>query len=102
MDCENVMVYSKPYYKLIQEESIEDKDVYYKFVNWLLGEFDLYLQENSTGLKVYYPSGWLSIKKRTDFTMEIIIASKSKIVCEKKYFQLVSIYNQVKRTFRYN
>ncbi|MFI0430566.1 hypothetical protein [Mariniflexile sp. HMF6888] len=102
MDCENEMVYSKPYYKLIQEESIEDKKVYYKFVNWLLGEFDLYLQENSTGLKVYYPGGWLSIKNTTDFTIEITIASKSKIVCEKKYSQLVSIYNQVKRTFRYN
>jgi hypothetical protein len=99
MDCENAMVYSKPYYKLVQEESIEDKDVYYKFVNWLLGEFDLYLQENSTGLKVYYPDGWLSVKNKTGFTMEIIIASKSKIVCEKKQSQLVSIYNQVKRTF---
>lgn len=102
MDCENMMVYSKPYYKLIQEESIEDKDVYYKFVNWVLGEFDLYLQDNSTGLKVYYPNGWLSIKNNTNLTIEITIASKSKIVCEKKYSQLVSIYNQVKRTFRYN
>jgi len=102
MDCENAMVYLKPYYKLIQEESIEDKDVYYKFVNWLLGEFDLYLQENSTGLKIYYPNGWLSVKNKTGLTMEIIIASKSKIVCEKKYTQLVSIYNQVKRTFKHN
>ncbi|UKM64507.1 hypothetical protein GSB9_01056 [Flavobacteriaceae bacterium GSB9] len=95
---EGEIIYSKPYYKL-QIEAVEVFDVYSKFINWVSGEFDLYLQDTSRGIKIYYPNGWFSIKKsdcvHENIDMKITVVSKSKTGCQKKHSQLVSIYNQI-------
>lgn len=38
-------VHSSSSYKWSQREYAETLEVYHKFVNWVSGEFDLYLQE---------------------------------------------------------
>ncbi|WP_308991346.1 hypothetical protein QLS71_001270 [Mariniflexile litorale] len=94
MDCKNEITYAKPYYKLVRIVWIETIDTYFKFINWVAGEFDLFLQDDSDGLKIYYPSGRLNIKS-IDNKLQITIMSKSKLVCEKINIQLHSIYNQI-------
>ncbi|MFI1744253.1 hypothetical protein [Thalassobellus sediminis] len=101
MDFKDDIVYSKPYYKLVKIELIETIDIYFKFINWVSGEFDLFLQDESEGLKVHYPNGWLSIKYinkyKTDNNLQITIMGKSKDICEKINIQLDSIYNQINK-----
>ncbi|WP_034043031.1 hypothetical protein [Wocania ichthyoenteri] len=97
MDFNVNILFTKPDYKWVQNVPIQTIDVYYKFINWVAGEFNLHLQEESSGLKVYYPGEWFCIKNIKQFerndNIEIIIMSKSKKVCVKKGIQLVSIYN---------
>ncbi len=105
MDFTSEIVYSKPYYKLVQTKSIgTTPDLYYKFINWIAGEFDLYLQDDSAGLKVYFPNGWINIETidefKTDINLQITIMNKSKAVCEKMNNQLGSIYNQITQKCR--
>tara|TARA_B110000285_G_C14810751_1_gene461850 strand:- start:360 stop:653 length:294 start_codon:yes stop_codon:yes gene_type:complete len=39
---------------------------YYQFLNWISGEFDLFLQDETNGLKVYFPEGNFLIKVSTE------------------------------------
>ncbi|MFI1772032.1 hypothetical protein [Thalassobellus citreus] len=103
MDFKEGIIYSKPYYKLIKIKYIETIDIYLKFINWVAGEFDLFLQDESEGLKVYYPNGWLSIKSdiklKTEMNLQITIVNKSKVVCEKTNTKLDSIYNHIYKNY---
>ncbi|PKQ44409.1 hypothetical protein [Confluentibacter flavum] len=84
---------------LIQKKSFKTIELYQKFINWVSGEFDLYLQEESMGLKVYYPNGWFAFEKKnkhtSNFSVEILVKGKSRIDCQKILFQLDLIYNHV-------
>ena len=50
-----------PIHTVTRYENIQNIEVYNQFVNWLKGEFDLYLMEELDGLKVYYPNGLFSV-----------------------------------------
>ena len=96
MDYRNNILYSEPYYNLTQEKSIDSVELYHKFINWTAGEFDLYLQDESMGLKVYVPNGWFSIKnsvnKKQQVYIQIEAVNKSKKACERILIQVLSIY----------
>jgi len=88
------MIYS---YKLNKVLTCSNEKVYNKFINWVRGEFDLYLISESTKLDVYFPNGMFSIGKIPDknINIEINIKSSSESTCNNMMNQLQSIYNHV-------
>ncbi|MFD0991183.1 hypothetical protein ACFQ1R_13830 [Mariniflexile jejuense] len=86
-------------YKLDKITEVKSILVCNKFVNWVIGEFDLYLKNESEELKVYFPNGWFCvrsfIKGDQFYFVEIKIEGKSKIACEILMIRLIRILDQV-------
>ena len=80
-------------------EKVTNYSVYKRFVNWVSGEFDLYLQQEEKDLKVYFPNGFFKIgvvkKTEKQVVVEILINGKSEKYCEKIFYKLEKIYNSV-------
>ena len=53
--------FETPIHTFTRYENIQNIEVYNQFLNWLKGEFDLYLMEELDGLKVYYPNGLFTV-----------------------------------------
>jgi hypothetical protein len=75
------ITFEAPFYTIYRHEKIESIEFFDQFVNWLKGEFDLYLMDDSDGLKVYYPSGFFSVKlfskNENKFSVELKVKSKT-------------------------
>lgn len=95
--------YKNSYHHWTQRESIIDKRLYSKFLNWTSGEFDLYLQDELNGLEVFFPKGKFSIKtiseNKKDILIEINIKSKDLNVMNTIGNQIISIYHQVESIY---
>ncbi|MEC3905523.1 hypothetical protein VOI54_00685 [Tamlana sp. 2201CG12-4] len=80
-------------------EHVNNVDVYDKFKNWVIGEFDLYLKnDESKELKVYFPGGRFTILTLDDqgtTKIEINISGKSRKACWQVMNQLEKIYAHV-------
>lgn len=72
------------------EDSFEELDTYEKFLNWISGEFVLYLQDDADDLIIYFPNGWFSVKNLiTNYNaVQFKIEVKSK--CFKKGNQILN------------
>ncbi len=92
------------HYNIIKYENIKTIDTYNTFINWVRGEFDLYLMEELDGLKVHYPNGWFSIKVLSESEKEIniIIQIKSKTLDSglKIEAQIKTIYSHLNQIFK--
>ncbi|MDO6760004.1 hypothetical protein Q4566_07305 [Tamlana sp. 2_MG-2023] len=86
-------------YQLKKVEAIRTKNNYERLVNWLCGEFDLYLKNESEVLTIYFPNGWLNVRSFKDKyeNVEIIVAGKSKISCQKIMEKVEHVFNHVIR-----
>ena len=78
------MVTDNLYYSSNLYETINNIDFYNKFINWIRGEFDLFIIEDFeefNGIKVYYPSGWFCIKvlSSSNRSINIVISIHCKI-----------------------
>lgn len=87
-------------FELVKIEPAKNLGIYNKFKNWVIGEFDLYLMNESEDLKVYFPNGWFSIRNfynndSETLFVEIKIEGKSKIANEIMLNRLLCIYDQV-------
>lgn len=86
-------------YKWRNKEIINNIEVYDKFINWVVGEFDLYCMVESKILEVYFPNGMFSISSNyneyNNYEMEIYIESKSKTACSTIKNKLVKIYSHL-------
>lgn len=73
--------------------------MYKRFLNWMSGEFELYLQDDSNGLKVYFPSGCLTVRliqsMRTEVYFEIHVKSKNKLLGTRIHRQALTVLDQV-------
>jgi len=96
--------FKEPYYNFIKYENIKTIDIYNTFINWLIGEFDLYQTEEFDGLKVYYPNGSFSIKvlNKSEMGINIIIEIKSKTLDSgmKIETQINMIYSSLNQVFK--
>ena len=96
--------FENSYYNFIKYENIKTIDIYNTFINWVRGEFDLYLMEESEGLKVYYPNGWFSITvlSQSEMELNIIIQIKSKTLDSglKIDAQINKIYSHLNQIFK--
>lgn len=88
-------------FEFIKIEPVKSVEVYNRFINWVIGEFDLYLKNKSKELKVYFPNGWFSIgrfkNENQQLNIKIKVKGKSKIACQKIMNQLELIYLHVLR-----
>ena len=100
---ENIKIFNAQVapFSLKKVDIIKTYSIYEKLINWVTGEFDLFLKNESEILKVYFPNGWFSIRNFKDENnqerIEIVIEGKSKIACQKMMNQLERIYNHVIR-----
>ncbi|GAA4892179.1 hypothetical protein GCM10023311_15790 [Flaviramulus aquimarinus] len=73
-------IHINTYYELVSIESFPSKSLYKTFINWVSGEFELFLQEKIQDLKIFFPGGWININEvkthSTNFTFKIIVKSK--------------------------
>ena len=91
--------FKDPYYNIIKSENIKSVEVYYKLLNWIQGEFDLYQIDDLEGLKVYCSNGYFTVRllnKNNEFiSFEISVKNKSKKSGYKIYQKLESLYNHL-------
>lgn len=87
-------------------ENIQNIEVYNQFINWLKGEFDLYLMEELDGLKVYYPNGLFSVilfsKNEKNFSIEIKIMSKTLKTANQMAAKIETIYCHLNKVISIN
>ncbi|WP_405605690.1 hypothetical protein [Polaribacter sp. Asnod1-A03] len=83
--------------QLIKLESIETIDNYNKFINWVSSEFDLYLQEKTTFLTVYFPNGYFYIKiaDNQNLTIAIEVNARTTILCKNIMTKIEKLYNRM-------
>tara|TARA_R110002050_G_scaffold210704_1_gene346676 strand:+ start:17644 stop:17976 length:333 start_codon:yes stop_codon:yes gene_type:complete len=73
------------------EDIFEEIKTYERFLNWISGEFTLYLQEDIDYLNIHFPNGWFSIiilDSNNNNNVHFKIEVKSK--CFKKGAQIFS------------
>ncbi|WP_396184633.1 hypothetical protein [Flavobacterium sp.] len=92
--------FEAPFHTITRYETIESIEFYDQFLNWLRGEFDLYLMEEFDGLKVYYPNGLFSVKlfskNENDLFIEIEIRSKTLKSVNEVSSKIETVYAHLK------
>lgn len=91
------------HFQLKKIEIINTKCIYDKLINWVIGEFDVYLMKESENLKVYFPNGKFRIScfknEHNQELLEILVIGTSKTTCQNIMSELDAIYNHVLRFF---
>lgn len=84
-------------------ESFDNVKLYKKFLNWVSGEFDLFLQIEEDDLQVFFPNGSLHIKEQAIdsnlISAEINIKSKNSTVGANILNQTTSVANHLKTIY---
>lgn len=79
---ENVNLEKKAYFEYVHKESVSSISIFNKLLNWVSGEFILHLQDWDDGLKIFFPSGFLSIKllniSSDEVEFNIVVKAKNK------------------------
>lgn len=90
-------------YKFDKLITLRDFKVYDKFINWVIGEFDLYLRDESDTLSVYFLNGWFSIRKlnckNEIIQLQIKVKGRSKNIGQEIMDQLEGIYYHIIRFY---
>lgn len=87
-----------PYHQLNKNAVFKSKNRYHTFLNWISGEFDLYLQDETNGLQVYFPEGKfhiINIIENGNIAAEINLKSKNLEKGQLIFNKIVSIYELV-------
>ncbi|GAA4268277.1 hypothetical protein [Hyunsoonleella aestuarii] len=91
--------FGKPFHIFIEEKIFSNINSYDRFLNWVSGEFELNLQDNTDGLKVFFPNERLSVSKLDSNGVNIIAEIKVEAKIINKTFKLIhkldAIYNGV-------
>ena len=95
--------FQSPFHIIKRYENIQSVEFYDQFLNWLRGEFDLYLMEELDGLTVHYPSGFFSVKlfskREKDLSIEIKIRSKTLKSVHQVSSKIETINSHLKKVF---
>lgn len=96
MDTTLETSFDVPYHQLNNKVFFSSTNKYYTFVNWVSGEFDLYLQDENNGLHVYFPEGEFHIKNDVDngnVVAEINLESKILENGQTIFNKIMTVYN---------
>ncbi len=90
----------KSYHEVIRKESFANNDLYDTFLNWISGEFDLYLQDEENDLQVFFPFGKFYIRRinnsKENIKVEINVKSRSLSLCNYIIDKIVTVQNHIK------
>lgn len=85
--------------KLKIVEYVENYNIYNCFINWVSAEFDLFLQDQTENLRVYFPTGEFLIKKKEQLKdhleIEITVESKTQETSTKMMCQISKVFKHV-------
>jgi len=85
--------YQNPYHEISFSSSIPEK-YFDTFINWLSGEFDLYLQEQiSNRLTIFFPNGSIFIYLKKENTIIITVKNKNSNQCIDMMQKIIDFYN---------
>ena len=91
--------FNRPYHTFTERKSFSNINTYKKFLNWVSGEFDLNLQDESDTLKIFFPTKRLTIKRKPIYNdnIEAEINIESRIIHEgfKLKEKLETIYQNL-------
>lgn len=92
-----------PFHIFTRYEKIENIEFCNQFINWLKGEFDLYLTEELEGLTVYFPNGLFTVKlfskNEKELSIEIEIRSKTLKSVNEVSSKIEIVHNGLKKLF---
>lgn len=95
--------FEAPFHVITRYKKIENIQFYNQFINWLKGEFDLYLTEELEGLTVYFPNGLFTVKlfskNEKDLSIEIEIRSKTLKSVNEVSSKIEIVHNGLKKLF---
>ena len=92
--------FDTPYYLLNKKIFFNSMDTYHTFINWISGEFDLHLQEETGGLTIFFPEGKFQIKNKIDkerIIAEINLQSKVLEKGQLIFNKIMSVYNHLSK-----
>ncbi|SRR5690606_31024355 len=89
-------------FKIEEIALVKNNIAYCRFLNWISGEFDLFLKnEESNTLKVYFPNGWFSVgcfeNQDGKISAVLNVEGKSKAACSKIMKRILSIHKHICR-----
>ena len=91
------------YFEITSTESISNKSEFKRFLNWISAEYELNLQDNQNGLKIYFPWGFLKISEKDYenkvFNFRISIQSKYELKANQTKNQVLSILKHLKHLY---
>lgn len=93
--------FNAPYHQLNKKTFFKTSKRYYTFINWISGEFDLYLQDDSNGLQVFFPEGKFHITNKINngkIIAEINLESRVLTNGQQVFNQIMSVYNHLSKT----
>lgn len=86
------IVYSKPYYNNCFSDNIS-YHTYEKFKNWMIGEFDLFFQEEDHDcLKIYFPNGIIKMEILNNTKINISVKNKNSKKCKIMMQKILKLY----------
>ena len=92
--------FDTPYHLLNKNLFFNSMDTYHTFINWIRGEFDLHLQEKTSGLTIFFPEGKFLIKNKIDkgrIIAEINLESKVLKKGQLIFTKIMSVYNHLSK-----
>lgn len=80
-------------------EEFESFADFEQLLNWTSGEFELHLQENKDGLKVYYPNGYfyMNLNSESKLRCDVLFISKCKRTLVQILERLSSVIHHFKK-----
>jgi len=96
------MTYSfkSPPYHFIEYLSFDTVLTYKKFLNMIVGRFDLYQieEDSTTNLKIYFPNGFFEISllnNNGENRFKVVLKSKNTRKVEEMKGEVLNVYNYV-------
>ena len=93
--------YNAPFYQLNKKAFFDTKNKYNTFLNWISGEFDLFLQDESNGLSIFFPDGKFHIKNKTNLNKVIAyinLESRTIDRGQEIFDKIMNVYNLISKT----
>lgn len=87
------------YNHLIHFEN-KKNSMYHQLINWISGEFDLNLKDDSKGLKVFIPNGLIYVKEKSDkANITIEVKSNSLKKSEELTNRVNSLFSRLEKLY---
>lgn len=95
-------IYNSPYYQFIEYLSFDTTITYKKFLNVVIGRFDLYQieEDSTTNLKIYFPNGFFEISllnNNGENRFKFVLKSKNTKKAKEMKGEVLNVYNCVSK-----